>query len=163
MAPDAAAKKGDPAQKKVLVVDDDEHICAIFRTALESEGFTVQTGRDGRNILKKAIDFKPDLILTDLMMPGGGGYEVLRSLQSEETTRKTPVIMITGAAMDMSTQAMIKQEPNLAGYLEKPISPERLVKQVHLALNTMSMSEKAAQERNQAVPKKIITSFDDVL
>src|SRR5262245_7509536 len=108
-----------------MVLDDDDSILQMIRMTLETEGFQVRTGRDAVDVLKKAVEYRPDLIICDLMMPGGGGYELIRSLQSDDLTRKTPILMVTGYSMDASTKAMIQQEPNLAGYFEKPIRGER--------------------------------------
>lgn len=141
------AKKSLPSDKKVMIFDDDDGIVQMVRATFEAEGFQVRTGRDGTNILKKALDYRPDLIICDLMMPGGGGYEVLRSLQSEEFTRKTPVLMITGYALDDSTKTMMKQEPNLAAFFEKPVRAEKLINKAHELLNTMSLKEQMQQNQ----------------
>jgi CheY-like chemotaxis protein len=140
-------KKLDPTDKKIMVFDDDESIVQMIRATLEAEGFQVRTGRDGTDILKKAVSYDPDLIICDLMMPGGGGYEVLRALQGDDITRKIPVLMITGYSLDTSTKTMMQQEPNLVGYYEKPLRPEKLVTKVHQILNTMTLSEKMQQNR----------------
>lgn len=137
--------KGLPSDKRVMVVDDDESVLQLLKATFEVEGFQVRVARDGRNLAQKASEYKPDLIVTDLMMPGGGGYEVLRSLQADDVTRKTPVIMITGHVLDDSTKTMIKQEPNLAALLEKPVRPEKLTKEVHRVLNTMTRDEQNQQ------------------
>lgn len=134
---------------KIMLVDDDDSILQMIRASLEGEGFQVRTGRDARNFLKKAVDYKPDLIVTDLMMPGGGGYELLRSLQSDDITRKIPVLLMTGYSMDNSTKTMMQQEPNLAGYFEKPLRPEKLIRKVHEVLNTMSLEEEMMAKRSQ--------------
>lgn len=150
-----APPKQLPSEKKIMVFDDDDSILHLLKFSLETEGFQVKTGRDGNNIQKKAADYKPDLIVSDLMMPGGGGYEVLRLLQGDDITRKVPVIMVTGFSMDPSTKAMIQQEPNLAGFFEKPIRTERLVKKIHEILNTKSQQEQI-EERQKQMP-----GFDD--
>jgi len=148
MSPDKAL----PSTKKIMVFDDDDAILQLLKYSFESEGFQVRTGRDGSNILKKAVEYRPDLIVSDLMMPGGGGYEVLRLLQSDDLTRKIPVIMVTGFSMDSSTKTMIQQEPNLAGFFEKPLRQERLIQKTHQLLNTKSMQEQI-QERQNQVPE----------
>jgi two-component system alkaline phosphatase synthesis response regulator PhoP len=141
--------KGLPSEKKIMVFDDDDAILQMLKFSLEAEGFQVRTGRDGSNILKKAVDYRPDLIISDLMMPGGGGYEVIRLLQSDEITRKTPIVMVTGFSMDPSTKKMIQQEPNLAGFFEKPLRAERLLKKVHEILNTKSLQEQVNEQQSK--------------
>ncbi len=149
MAEPDKSKKAEPTEKKILVIDDDEQVRQMINAALQAEGFQVQTLRDGRNVLPKALEFKPNLVITDLMMPGGGGYEVLRTLQGDSSMRTVPVVMMTGAVKDDSTKEMMKQEPNLIEYLEKPIRPQILIGKVHKILNTLSRDEKMAQQRSQ--------------
>lgn len=150
-------KKALPSTKKVFLIDDDDTIIQLFRTSLELEGFQVRTFKDGRNILKKAKDFKPDLIIMDLMMPGGGGYEAIRELQSDDDFRRVPVIIMTGSNMDYSTKSMIQTENNVVSYFEKPFRYERLAKEIHARLNTMSFQEQQAQEK-----KTMPTGFDEL-
>jgi len=134
------------------VVDDDAEILAMLEMTLGAEGFIVKTGRDGRNILQKALEFQPDLIMADLMMPGGGGYEVLRSLQGDDLTRKTPVLIITGYEMNSSTKDMMKLEPNMAGYMEKPLRPYSLTSRIHEILNTKTPQEEQMEQNQQGPP-----------
>lgn len=158
--PNNPPKKSDPRFKRILVVDDDEHILQMIKTTLEMEGFAVQTGRDGKSILRKAQEFKPDLVVTDLMMPGGGGYELLRSLQMDEATRKTPVLVITGRNLDDSTKNVMCQEPNVVDILEKPLRPLDLTIRIHAVLNTMSSDEKMMEERKALGGGEIEKDFD---
>jgi len=80
---------------KVLIVDDDAFLSGIYATKLELEGFAVVTARDGDEGLKAAFKEKPDLILLDVLMPKLDGFEVLKRLKAEESTKATPVIMLT--------------------------------------------------------------------
>lgn len=157
MAESSPSKKPLPSEKKVMVVDDDDTIVSLFRTCLEIEGFQVKTARDGRNIVAVALQYKPDLIISDLMMPAGGGYELIRSLQSDALTRGIPIILITGSQLDSSTKEMMQRESNLVAYLEKPIRPEKLLAKVHSTLNTMSLTD-----RHKAEKKDFPTSYNDV-
>jgi CheY-like chemotaxis protein len=151
------AKKEKSSDKKIFVVDDDESVVSMMKTALEIEGFQVRTARDGRSMLKKLPEFMPDLIISDLMMPGGGGYEVLRSLQTDPETSKIPVFLVTGSSMAESTKTMMKQESNLAEYFEKPLRAETLLRKVHKRLNTVSPSQ-AREGESKDGP----VNFDDV-
>lgn len=153
------AKKANPADKKIFVIDDDDSILSMLRTTFEVEGFQVRTARDGRDLLKKLQGFIPDLIVSDLMMPGSGGYDVLRVLQGDPQTARVPVFIITGSSMAESTKQVMQQEPNLAGYFQKPIRAESLMRQVHKKLNTLSLKEANEQTR----PKPTAFGFDDVL
>lgn len=141
MSESPSKPKAVASDRRILVIDDDESIRHLLKASLESEGFQVQSHRDGRDIVKKALDFRADLIISDLMMPGAGGYDVLRLLQSDGLTRKIPVIIVTGFNADASTKKMMELESNLAVYLEKPIHGDKMVREVHRLLNTMSIRE----------------------
>jgi CheY-like chemotaxis protein len=157
MTDPAPALKTDPADKRILLIDDDEAVTQVIRVTLDLEGFKVKVGRDGKDILKRALEYKPDLIVTDLMLPGASGYELVRMLQTDDSTRKIPILMITGHHMDGSTRSMIEQEPNIVGFFEKPFRPEKLVQRIHEVLNTMSREEKY-RPPSQSGP----TSYDDI-
>lgn len=144
-----AKQKEDPSTKTILVLDDDETIRHMLQATLQVEGFRIHTGRDGRDIVAIALRFKPSLIITDLMMPNGGGFELIQSLQGDPETSKIPVLLISGRGMDDSTRAMLKQEPNVVGFVPKPIRPVHFVGKIHELLNTMSRDELLAKERSR--------------
>ena len=141
------AKKAEPSEKKILIVEDDEAILAMMKSAIEMQGFEVKTARDGRSVVQRATQFGPDLIISDLMMPGVGGFEAMRALQGQDATRKTPVIVVTGFQMDSSTRSMIEQEPNFAAFFQKPLRIERLVAEVHRVLNTRSLQDRHEEKK----------------
>jgi len=153
----ALGPKAKPEDKRILIIDDDESILLLMKTTFDIEGFQVRTAKDGREIIKIAAEFKPHLIITDLMMPGSGGYDVLRSLQGDPLTSKVPVVLVTGSHMNSSTKDLLKQESNLAGYFEKPVRPETLTRHVHKLLNTISLAELRAQSS-----KDVPINFNDV-
>ncbi len=113
----------------------------------------VKTARDGRFVQKAAGPLTPHLIVVDLMMPGGGGYELIRTLQSNPATNKTPVLIITGATLDHSTRSMLEREPNVKGFIEKPLHPYSFLNKVHAILNTQSKEEKMMEERAREMKK----------
>jgi len=152
--------KEEPSSKRILVVDDDETIRQLMDATLTSEGFKVKTARDGRGILQIVGSFPPHLIITDLMMPGGGGYELLRVLQADPATSKTPVLIISGANLDNSTKAMMQQEPNVKGFIEKPLHPYSLMVKIHQLLNTKTKEEKMIEEHLEDMKKFEPRKFD---
>lgn len=111
------ANRGD---KLVLIVDDDEEVRGFLEAVLQTEGYQVQTASDGNQALVRVREKAPDLIITDLMMPDAGGFDVLRSLQAEGRSH-IPVIVCTARRMDPSTEKMMLAESNAAGFLHKPI------------------------------------------
>lgn len=85
----------DAVKAKVLIVDDDSFLSGIYATKLELEGFGVVTARDGEEGVKAALKELPDLILLDVLMPKLDGFEALRQLKQQESTKNIPVIMLT--------------------------------------------------------------------
>ena len=133
---------GRPADKLVLIVDDDESVRELIEFIIKKEGFRIEKASDGEEALSKARSVNPDLILLDLMLPKFGGFEILRELQSDETG-SIPIVIITGRYTDRSTSEMIKQEPNVRDFIEKPVKPQVLTSLVHKLLHTQPPVKKA--------------------
>ena len=133
---------GRPADKLVLIVDDDESVRELIEFIIKKEGFRIEKASDGEEALTKARAVNPDLILLDLMLPKFGGFEILRELQSDETG-SIPIVIITGRYTDRSTSEMIKQEPNVRDFIEKPVKPQVLTALVHKLLHTQPPQKKA--------------------
>ncbi len=79
--------------KKILVVDDEEHMRQLFKEELTDEGYEVYLAADGEEAIRLAEEVKPDLVTLDVRMPGMDGIEVLRVLK--EKRRDLPMIMCT--------------------------------------------------------------------
>lgn len=126
---------GNPADKLVLIVDDDDSVRELIEFIIKKEGFRVEKAADGEDALKKARALNPDLILLDLMLPKFGGFEILRELQTDDTS-DIPIVIITGRYTDHSTSEMIKQEPNVKDFIEKPVKPQVLTSLAHKILHT---------------------------
>ncbi|MBI4377426.1 MAG: response regulator [Elusimicrobia bacterium] len=124
-----------PKDKLILIADDDEPVREFLNTIVSNEGFRVVTAKDGPDALAKIEQNKPDLIITDLMMPGQGGYEVLRQLQTPET-RRIPIIVVTASRVNDSTIQMIRSEANVIEFISKPIQIPVLVTALHHYLRT---------------------------
>jgi CheY-like chemotaxis protein len=84
----------DP-KKKILLVEDDTALAAVYRSRLELEGFEIREVNNGEEALSAAIEFKPDLILLDAMMPKISGFDVLDILRNTPDTTNIRVIMLT--------------------------------------------------------------------
>ena len=117
-----------PNTKKVLVVDDEKDLRDAIKTALEYEGFTVETAEDGVDGFNKAHELRPDLILLDILMPKQNGIDMLKSLRSEEWGKTTPVIVMTvlddmtkvSEALDAGAiEYLVKTDMSLGGIVDK--------------------------------------------
>jgi len=125
----------DPKDKCVLVVEDEKDIREFLAEVIRKEGFQVRTVSDGHEALKEIDASHPDLILTDLMLPNYGGFEVLRRLQRGDAAG-IPVVVITGRYTDSSTAELIRRESNVVEFLGKPVEPETLTNALHKVLKT---------------------------
>ena len=83
--------------QKVLIVDDEPDIRLYLKEFLDSKGYTTITASCGDEALEKVAQDPPDLVLTDVMMPGMDGYELCRRIRANSTTTLLPVVIVTGA------------------------------------------------------------------
>jgi DNA-binding response OmpR family regulator len=106
----------------ILIVDDEPNVRLVFRTALESAGYSVTTAEDGEKALTWLEDAPFDLVLLDLLMPGVGGMEALERLR--EAGHEVPVVIVTAHGdVPHAVQAM---KLGAIDFLAKPLSPETL-------------------------------------
>ncbi|MBI5623092.1 MAG: response regulator [Elusimicrobia bacterium] len=136
----------DPAEKLVLLVDDDESLLDLMEHIIKREGFRTERATDGNEGFRKAEALSPDLIILDMMLPGKGGYEVIRELQASEAGR-IPVIIITGRYIDRKNVDMIRGEPNVREFLQKPLRPAALAATIHSILQTRPPEINRGSER----------------
>lgn len=129
------AGRANPGEKTILIVDDDESVWDLLFFIVSREGFKVENAEDGTEALNKARLLRPDLIILDLMLPKAGGFETLRALQ-EADTAAIPIIVVTSRSLDSSTSEMMRREPNVREFLEKPVKPQALGALLHGILNT---------------------------
>jgi PAS domain S-box-containing protein len=124
--------KGD--KRKVLLADDDEKNRAVLRDMLLPFGFEIIETKDGKEALKKAKTFQPDIILMDLLMPVMDGIEATQHLRRDSELKDSIVIGISASAFDKTKKASFKAGCN--DFLSKPIHIERLLGclQSHLKL-----------------------------
>jgi len=125
----------DPKTKVVLVVDDDEDYRVCVEMFLRKEGYQVRHAGSGNEALALVEKNPPDLIITDLMMPDAGGYEVLRGLQSVAGAR-IPVVVNTARKLSDAHSQMLRAESNVVDILQKPISFPLLLALIARALKT---------------------------
>lgn len=110
---------------KILIVDDESSARAALETLLRREGYDVRDAADGRSALAACSEFKPDLILLDILMPGIDGFEVCRRIKETPETRLTPVVLITGLS---DTEDRIRGiTAGADDFLSKPIDINELL------------------------------------
>lgn len=89
-----------PHQKKVLLVEDDNGLASVYTTRLEAENFKVRRVPNGEEALAAALEYRPDLVLLDVMMPKVSGFDVLDILRNTPEIANVKVIMLTALSQD---------------------------------------------------------------
>jgi len=119
---------------KVLVIDDAESFRALVGRVLGPENVALAEARDGRDGFAQARAIRPDLILLDVQLPGGDGFEVLRQLQCDPATRSIPVMFLSSFV----DPAVVTRGLDLGAvdFIAKSSTPEELRARVRAALRT---------------------------
>lgn len=86
--------------KKILLVEDDDTLASVYKTRLSAEGFDLKRVPNGEEALSAALEYKPDLILLDIMMPKVSGFDVLDILRNTPETTNAKIIMLTALSQD---------------------------------------------------------------
>ena len=121
------------AFQTILVVDDELHILEVVRDYLKQAGYRVLTARDGQTALTLTRHEHPDLIILDLMLPGGlDGLDVCRSIRQDPGLAGVPIIMLTARIEE--TDRLIGLELGADDYVTKPFSPREVVARVRAVL-----------------------------
>ena len=128
LAPEPADAAEDGAQEaavpnRILVVEDDPEMLAYLKSALGGE-FETSTATDGETAFRLAEESQPDLVLSDVIMPGMNGYDLCRRLKSTLATSHIPVILLT--AMDDREHIILGLESGADDYVVKPFDPQVL-------------------------------------
>jgi CheY-like chemotaxis protein len=141
------------AAKKILLVEDDNNLREIYGARLQAEGYDIVSAPDGENALAVAVKEKPDLIISDVMMPKVSGFDMLDILRNAPETKDTKVIMMTALS-----QAEDKARADKLGadmYLVKSqVTLEDVAKAVHQILDDPSES---AQEADSAAAQEMVS------
>lgn len=87
-------------RRKILLVEDDEGLAQVYIARLEVEGFEVRRVPNGEDALASAVEFRPELILLDVMMPKVNGFDVLDILRNTPELTNVKIIMLTALSQD---------------------------------------------------------------
>jgi DNA-binding NarL/FixJ family response regulator len=111
--------------KRLLVVDDDPGLLLAVSDTLRAEGYDVATARRGADALVSVAQTVPDLIISDIRMPGMDGYQLVRNLRSNARTRLVPIVFLT--AKDETADRIEGFRTGVDAYVTKPFDSEELV------------------------------------
>ncbi|MCA9331656.1 response regulator [Candidatus Saccharibacteria bacterium] len=108
---------GNTNAKKILLVEDDDTLANVYKTRLHAEGFDLKRVPNGEEALAAALEYKPDMILLDVMMPKVSGFDVLDILRNTPETTNTKIIMLTALSQDSDRKRA--EEMGVDDYLVK--------------------------------------------
>ena len=118
-------------KKKILVVDDEEDVAKALKVRLKANGYHVVLAFDSVEAFTMANKERPDLIILDIMIPGGGGFVVAERLKQSTATHHIPIIFLTGISGGEERAYKV----GASGYVMKPYHPEKLLETINNALD----------------------------
>lgn len=128
------------ASLKILLVDDEPDIIEFVKYNLEREGYLIRTAVSGKKAIEIAMDFIPDLILLDVMMPEMDGVEVCSKLREQKLLNDTIIAMLTARSEDYTQIAALQAGAD--DFINKPVKPRVIVSKVKSLLRRKILQEK---------------------
>jgi two-component system KDP operon response regulator KdpE len=125
-----------PDHRRILVVDDESQITRVLRTTLSSQGYDIRTANDGETALEIVKDWLPDMVVTDLAMPGMDGLELCRRLRM---TTQIPIIVLSVRGEERTKVKAL--DAGADDYVTKPFGMEELLARVRANLRRAPASE----------------------
>jgi DNA-binding response OmpR family regulator len=117
----------------VLVVEDDPVILRLLEVNFQLEGFTVLLAHDGAEGIELARQHKPDLVISDIMMPRTSGLELVATLKGDVDTKAIPIILLSAKAQ--TSDLKVGMDAGADDYVTKPFEPLDLVDRVNALLS----------------------------
>lgn len=117
---------------KILVADDSATVRHLILKFLDGEGYEIVTTSDSANVVDLIDEINPDLVISDIMMPGMDGYTFLRHIRKEKTRESLPVIIMSTKKRETMEDLFVSH--GISGYLQKPFEKEQLVALIKKAL-----------------------------
>ncbi len=134
-----------PARCRILLVDDEADNRRVYGDLLEAEGYVVKRVANGREAFAAALESLPDLVLSDVSMPGGDGLTLLAKLRAEKSTARVPVVLMSGVHKGSADQAE-GLEQGADDYLPKPVSPALIRAKVAAVLRRYGAPEELGEQ-----------------
>jgi len=122
------------APPRVLIADDDPQGVELLEAYLGTSGYDIRTAKDGEEALKQVQDWKPDLILLDVMMPKISGFQVCKRIRADAASRAMAVLMVT--ALDQPSDVDRAVDAGTDDFLTKPINKNELLLRVRALLKS---------------------------
>lgn len=118
--------------KKVLIIEDEWNIFELIKFNLETQGFNVEGVQDGGLAIEKILEYQPDLIILDLMLPGKDGITICRDVRINPDISYTPIIMLTAKSEEFDK--VLGLEIGADDYMTKPFGVKELCARVKAVL-----------------------------
>ncbi|HKW75635.1 MAG TPA: response regulator transcription factor [Terriglobales bacterium] len=128
-------------RSRILVVDDELQIARVLRTSLQAQGYEVKTAADGEAGYNAAMDWLPDLIVTDLSMPAMNGIELCRAVREKS---QVPIIVLSVRGEEKSKVEAL--DAGADDYVTKPFSVKELLARVRANLRRVAANQESSQE-----------------
>ena len=139
-------------KNKVLVVDDEKEFCDVISRMLSMHGFETAVAADGFVAGLQILQFKPDLVLLDLVMPVLNGYQTIERLKSDQRLQTIPVIALTASALVNGDE--LKKTYGFDAYLSKPFSRANLWRELMCFLDFSPLNSKNLNEKKQLLKRR---------
>ena len=152
----AQAEQDSFEGSQILVVDDNPDLRTYVSNVLQRKGYKVRTAEQGAAGLEKATAYKPDLIISDLMMPGVNGLEMIARIRKDAALQGTPIILLTAKVDDDTRLESVEQGAD--AYLSKPFNDRELLAEVRNLLALKSNERKVAR-LNQYLTESVLQRF----
>ncbi len=123
--PDGGGRAPGPALRRILIVDDNRVAATMLDQILRQVGHEVRTVHDGEAAVREAGEFRPDVVLLDIGLPGRNGYEVARHIRQQPWGHEVVLIALTGWGQDEYRRR--SEEAGIDHHLVKPVDPEGLI------------------------------------
>lgn len=127
--------------KKIFIVDDEPKITQIIDDFLRAEGFQTEVLHDGKDAVENILDYKPDLVILDLMLPNKDGLSICKELRQESTV---PIIMLTARVDEIDR--LLGLNLGADDYICKPFSPREVVARVKAILRRIELLQEKKNE-----------------
>jgi len=148
--------------KKLLVVDDDPGLLLAVSETLRAENYDVVTARRGAEALVRVAESLPDLIISDIRMPGMDGYALMRNLRASPRTRLVPIVFLT--AKDETADRIEGFRSGVDAYITKPFETDELVAVVKSILERVQRthSDLARMFGEQETPDELLVRDEEL-
>src|ERR1700693_1489340 len=151
--------------KKILIVEDDQKIALALQVRLKANRYAVSVASDAIQGATLGRTVKPDLILLDISMPGGNGFQLAETFDNMLETKGTPIIFITASKSPELLQKVM--DLGAVGLFEKPFDTEKLLYSIERELNrldSLAAQKSAASadlKQDHQKPKQVLIIEDD--